>query len=494
MQKNALTANILWTLTPILVLILIMMANIIIFKDGATSGPNQLALLGASLLATLIGVFKLKTPYKQIEKGITKSIDAAMISCIILLVIGSVIGIWILSGVVPTLIYYGFKIINPAIFLPVACIACAIVSMATGSSWTTTGTIGLALLAIGKTFGIPDGMIAGAIISGAYFGDKMSPLSDTTNLAPAMAGSDLFEHIRHMLYTSGPSIVLAIIGFSILGVFYHGAESNLENIDVVASSITQNFTVGWYMLLVPAITLFMVSKKLPAIPSLCTAILLGVLATLLFQQEMLLRLTNNQLTLKSGYEVIMNVLVSGFKLESGNSVIDSLFSRGGMSSMLNTVWLIITAMIFGGVLDATGMLERLAQAVLTLVRGTGSLVGATIASCIVTNITASDQYIAIVLPGRMFRRAYQKWGLQPKNLSRALEDGATATSPLIPWNSCGAYESSVLGVSTLTYMPYCFFNILSPIIGTFVAAMNWSMTKVVEEAQENEHNQLADSY
>jgi NhaC family Na+:H+ antiporter len=462
---------------PVVVLLGLLIVNIVIYKDDATGGANQLALLISAGVATFIGIFIQKINYKELEEHVLNSIQMAMQANVILLVVGALIGLWILAGIVPAMIYYGLKLINPSIFLPVSCIVCAIVAVSTGSSWSTTGTVGIALIGIGKTLGIPEGMVAGAIISGAYFGDKMSPLSDTTNLAPAMAGTDLFTHIRHMMYTTVPAIIIAIIGFTILGFFHGQGEISTQNMQEVFTVIESNFNIGVHLFIAPAIVLFMVYKKVPALPALAIGCFVGAIFTFVFQSDLLTKLEGGELSIAASYQTIITTAYAGFKLDTGNALIDSLFNRGGMSGMLNTVWLILCAMIFGGALEGTGMLQKIASSILSMVRGAGSLVGATLASCIFTNLTACDQYLAIVVPGRMFKKAYDDFGLHPKNLSRALEDSGTVTSVLIPWNSGGAYNAGVLGVATLTYMPYCFFNFLSPVVSAFLAGMNLTIEK-----------------
>jgi len=478
MNKKNLSLGI--SLIPLLALVILMIINVIVFKDSATGGPNQLALIIAACLAVLIGKVKLGLKYEEMEKGMVESIMSAMNSCLILLIIGSVVSCWIIAGIVPTLIWIGFKIISPALFLPIACVSCAIISLSTGSSWTTTGTIGIALMAIGKAYGFSDGMIAGAIISGAYFGDKMSPLSDTTNLAPAMAGTDLFTHIRHMLYSTIPAITISLIGFSILNFTHSGNTPSLNQINEISSALEKNFTISIWLLLVPAGVFFLVYKKVAALPTLILSILFGLIAAIIFQQDLLSSMASNSGWMGM-YGVLIKSLGEGVSIKTGNDVINDLLSRGGMSSMLSTVWLILCAMIFGGALEVTGMLQKMADSILSIVRGTGSLIGATLASSIFTNATACDQYIAIVLPGRMFKSAYEKYGLHPKNLSRAVEDAGTVTSVLIPWNSGGAYNSGILGVPTLTYLPYCFFNLASPLVSAFLGAMNLTIEKKRQE-------------
>lgn len=483
--------SLLVALVPVAVLVFLLIVNVIMFKDDSSYGPNQIALLIAAGVSGIIGLFHLKMKYDDIEEGAIHSIGLAMQANMILLVVGTLIGTWILAGIVPSMIYYGLKIISPAVFLPLACIVCCIVSLGTGSSWSTTGTVGIALIGIGSTLGFSEGMVAGAVISGAYFGDKMSPLSDTTNLAPAMAGTDIFTHIKHMLYTTIPSITLALIGFSILSMTVSTSAATSSEISQVLGVIDSNFNVGVHLFLAPAIVLFMVAKKVPALPALAVGAILGAVFAIIFQQDLLSSLVGGELTAKAVYAKVMSVAFGGFEIETGNKMIDKLLSRGGMSGMLNTVWLILTAMIFGGVMERTGMLDRIANTILKMVSGAGSLVGATVGSCIFLNMSACDQYLAIVVPGRMFRSAYKKFGLHPKNLSRSLEDAGTVTSVLIPWNTGGAYNSSVLGVATVAYLPYCFFNLISPVMSVFMASFNLSIEKLKDDNNEYSDEDLA---
>lgn len=481
------------SLVPIATLIVLLVMNVVFFSDDATGGPNQLALLFAGMVTLGLGKFVLGLPFATMEKQVLKSMGLSLQACLILLVVGALIGTWILGGVVPTMLYYGLQIIHPSVFLPVACVACALVSLSTGSSWSTTGTLGIALMGIGHTLGIPEGMVAGAVISGAYFGDKMSPLSDTTNLAPAMAGTDLFSHIRHMVYTSGPAILLALVGFSVLSFFYGGSVSDESAIQTTLQKLADSFWISPLLFICPVLVVVMVAKKVPALPALVVGVLVGALCAVIFQQDVIARLAGGEFNIKNAYTQVVQVSHSGFTLDSGDKVLDKLLSRGGMSGMLSTVWLILMAMVFGGALEGTGMLQVLAESILRVVHGAGSLVGATLGSCILLNITASDQYLAIVVPGRMFRKAYEDFGLDPKNLSRALEDAGTVTSVLCPWNTGGAYNSTVLGVATLTYLPFCFFNLLSPLVSLFIASMGWTLVKLGEEkvAAESAEQQAA---
>ncbi len=463
------------SIIPLISLISLMIINVILFGDSSTGGPNQLALLVAAAVSTIIGISSLKINYEKIEEGMVKSITSSLAPCLILLMIGSLIGIWIISGIVPTIIYYGLGLITPSLFLPVACLSCCIISLATGSSWTTSGTVGIALMAIGQAFGFPPEMVAGAVISGSYFGDKMSPLSDTTNLAPAMAGTDLFTHIKNLLTTTLPSILIALIIFLFLGLGKSGELSAMTKISEIKSALDQTFNITPWLLIVPIIIILMVFKKFPALPTLVLGSVLAVATTFIFQQSFLSSLGEN-----SAYYYITDVLANGVTIKSPNATINELLSRGGMSSMLSTVWLIICAMVFGGALEVTGMLETLANALLKMVKGTGTLMGTVLASCFFANLTTGDQYISIVLPGRMFRESFKKYNLHPKCLSRALEDGGTVTSVLVPWNSGGAFHASVLGVSTLAYAPYCFFNYLNPIISAFLSGLNIGLERIEE--------------
>ena len=380
---------------------------------------------------------------------------------LILLVVGSVIGTWILAGIVPTMIYYGLSLLAPSIFYAAACVICAVVALATGSSWTTAGTVGLALIGTAAAYELHLGLAAGAIISGAYFGDKMSPLSDTTNLAPAVAGSELFTHIRHMVWTTAPSFALALVLFAAIGLATPAPEGS-GDLDAVLAALEGSFAIGPHLL----IPLVLVVRRMPAFPALLIGALVGGLFAVAFQEEAVLRYVGEPelarpVALVKG---VWHALYGGYVLESGNAALDELLSRGGMASMLQTVWLIMTAMMYGAVLEATGILQALARRILRTVRTAGGLIVATLATSFGVNVLASDQYISIVLPGRMFRAEYQRRRLDPKNLSRTLEDSGTITSVLIPWNTCGAFMAQTLGVSTLTYAPFAFFNLINPLV------------------------------
>ena len=448
---------------PIIFLIVALFINVRIYGDSALDGSNQIILILSGGVAALVAL-QIGFKWAEIQKGIVKTISSAMASIIILLLIGSLAGTWLLSGIVPAMIYYGLQILNPTIFLVAACIVCSIVSIATGSSWTTAATVGIALIGIGRALGIHDGMIAGAVLSGAYFGDKMSPLSDTTNLAPAMAGTDLFTHIRYMAYTTIPSISIALILFLILG-FFQGGGGDVGETEAILTAIKSKFHISGWLFIVPAVVVFLIVKKMPAIPAILIGALLGGVFALIFQPDVVKSVAGWEGTAAEVTFVgIMKSMYGDIAIITNNEVVDELLTSGGMYGMLNTVWLIISAMIFGGVMESAGLLKRIAEAVMSKVTSTGSLVASTAGTTIFFNATASDQYLAIVVPGRMYADVYKDKGLAPENLSRTLEDSGTVTSVLVPWNTCGAYHSGVLGVATGAYLPYAFFNYISPLM------------------------------
>ncbi|SEG07642.1 Na+/H+ antiporter NhaC [Algoriphagus boritolerans] len=454
--------SILDALIPIVFLIILLVVNIQIFGTDSLSGSNQMVLIFSSVVAGCIAVFRLKIHWEILQDGIVKSISSSMSAILILFLIGSLAGTWLLSGIVPAMIYYGLKILSPEIFLVAACVICSVVSVATGSSWTTVATVGVALLGIGKALGFEEGIIAGAIISGAYFGDKMSPLSDTTNLAPAMAGTDLFTHIRYMAKTTVPSITITLILFVIIGLNYETAGS-VADVKAISDTIAANFNISGWLFIVPLAVLGMIVKKVPAIPALLTGALLGGLFALIFQPETVAIIANDTGSYAYlGFKAVMMALYGEIGIVTDNAIVNELLVTGGMAGMLNTIWLIVCAMVFGGIMEESGMLRVLAEAIIKKVHSVGSLIASTAATCVFFNITTSDQYLAILVPGRMYADVYRKRGLKPENLSRTLEDSATVTSVLVPWNTCGATQASVLGVATLAYAPYCFFNIISP--------------------------------
>lgn len=476
---------------PVLVLIGLLGTSVYLFGDGSSSGPNQIALILAAMAGALLG-WRNGYNWKELQKGIVHGISLATGAILILLMVGSLIGSWILAGTVPTMIYYGLSVLDPSWFYAAALVICAVVALATGSSWTTAGTIGVALIGIATVQGLNLGLAAGAIISGAYFGDKMSPLSDTTNLAPAMAGTDLFTHIRHMVWTTTPSILISLLLFGGIGLWLGGA-TDAPEIAQIQAQIAGQFNVSWVMLLPAVVVIALVIRKVPAFPALLIGALTGCLFAVGFQREAVLRFVGETdlapaLALLKG---AWTSLFDGYTSTSGNAALDELLSRGGMSSMLNTVWLILSAMTFGAVMETTGMLQRIAAAILSSVRGTGSLIAATLGTAIGMNVIASDQYIAIVLPGRMFRAEFKRRGLHPKNLSRALEDAGTLTSPLVPWNTCGAFMAGTLGVPTLVYMPFAFFNLLNPLVSLIYGFTGFTIEKLDPDAIEEDDEIIA---
>jgi NhaC family Na+:H+ antiporter len=459
-------------LIPLIFLIVLLVLTIKIFGTDGLSGSNQIVLILSAAVAGSIAVFRLGYTWDALQEGVVKSISSAMSSILILFLIGALAGTWLLSGIVPAMIYYGLQVLSPALFLFAACFISAIVSTATGSSWTTVATVGVALLGIGKALGFEEGIIAGAIISGAYFGDKMSPLSDTTNLAPAMAGTDLFTHIRHMAKTTIPTMVITLVLFFVIGLNYQ-TDGNVEDVKTISSIIASNFTLTPWLFLVPGVVIFMIIKKVPALPALLVGALLGGVFALIFQPQIIARIVGEEGSFTYlGFKGVMMAMYGKISIVTDNALVNELLVTKGMAGMLNTIWLIVCAMVFGGIMEESGMLRVLAEAVIRKVHRVGSLIATTAATCVFFNITTSDQYLAILVPGRMFADVYKKRGLKPENLSRTLEDSATVTSVLVPWNTCGATQASVLGVATLVYAPYCFFNIISPIMTILYGYLN----------------------
>lgn len=489
-MKNKISLKL--SLAPCILLVALLIINVWTFGDEATSGPCQIALLISSILAGIIGHKKLGLSYREIERKAIHSIVLAMEAIIILLIVGATIALWIQAGIVPTIIYYGLKTLSPSSFLLIACLVCSLVSLAIGSSWSTMGTIGVALIGIGKALGYSEPLVAGAIISGAYLGDKMSPLSDTTNLAPAVSGVNLFSHVRNMLNTTIPAYTLTLVIFLSIGLFSTQKNIELAHISKIINGLEENFYIHWGFFVVPASVIYLAIRKTPPIPALTAGCIMGGILTFLFQNSELLTNTNFQnissignLLIKS-YEKTVHVAYYGYQLQSGIPVLDELLSTGGMVKMFSTVSLIITAMLFGGVMEATGMLGRIAEGILSVVKTSGGLMASTVITSIILNIFAAEQYLSIVITGRMFRTAYRQKNLNLLNLSRTLEDGGTVTSVLVPWNTCGAFASSVLGVPTLQYLPYCFFNLLTPIVSIIMSKINYNIIMEVEPQHEEQ--------
>lgn len=470
-------------LLPVATLVAMLSFSVYFFGEDSSYGPNQIALLIAAGVALTIG-FLHGQSWESQEKGVTSSITMAIPPTLILLAVGSLIGTWIMAGIVPTLIVYGLEFLNPTYFYFSACFLCALVSLVIGSSWTTAGTIGVALIGVSEAFGLSLPVTAGAIISGAYFGDKLSPLSDTTNLAPAVAGSELFQHIRHMLWTTVPSILIALVLFLLLG-FQQGSNVEFDKIESFIAIMNQEFNIHWTMLLPVVLLFFMIIKKFPAFPAIFISALVGGAFAIFFQAPAIAKyIGSEQTSLSVLIQGVWQALHGGFSADTGVEAVDSLLSRGGMSSMLNTVWLILSAMVFGGAMEVTGLLQRLTHSLLRFATTSRSLMLSTIATCIGTNIITSDQFISIVLPGRMYQMQFKAHGIDNKNLSRILEDSGTVTSVLVPWNTCGAYMSQTLGVATMAYLPFCFFNYISPVISGIYAITGFTITKTDEAKTE----------
>ena len=449
-------------LFPVLFLIVALSVNVVgVYGDDALSGPNQVILLLSGLLAMIVGR-QMGVEWDTLFQAVGKSIANSATAMVILLLIGGLAASWLLGGVVPAMIHYGLELLDPTFFLPASLIICAAVSLATGSSWSTTATMGIALIGIGKAMGISEAMTAGAVISGAYFGDKLSPLSDTTNLAPAMAGTDLFTHIRYMAWTTVPSISIALIAFVFIGL---GSAENAEVQQAVyiQEVLEMHFHMTPWLFAAPAVVVLLIALRVPAIPSIFSGIAAGLICALLFQSELLsiLRSTDDAEGL---YRLLMDTVAQGLSVSTESEMVNELLNTSGMKGMLGTIWLILSAMVFGGAMEGAGLLRVISERLLRLARTDFSLIGTTSATSIGLNLTASDQYLAIVVPGRMYAQAYEERGLAPENLSRTLEDAGTVTSVLVPWNTCGAYQSSVLGVATGAYLPYAIFNWLSPLM------------------------------
>jgi len=468
-------------LLPIILLMGLLFYNVqYIYGDDATSGANQFALLLVGFFAALIG-FRRGVSFNVMMETIYRNIKTTSGAILILLFVGALAGTWLISGIVPTMIYYGMKILNPTFFLAATVVISALISLATGSSWGTTATIGIALMGIGRGMGINEAMIAGAIISGAYFGDKISPMSDTTNLAAAMAEIDLFKHIRYMLNTTAPSIIITIVIFTVMGFFIerHGKMQGLD----ILNGINNTFTITPLLLLVPAVVIFLIIKKVEPVFALLIGTVLGGIAAAIFQPEILKSIAGlgveDNITFNQGYKSVMDAIIGKVSIQTDNVTLDALFKSKGMIGMLNTIFLILSAMVFGGVLEAIGALESISNALLRLARGDFGVFFATTFTCILFNGTVSDQYLAIVVPGKMYKKAFDERGLAPENLSRTLEDSGTVTSVLFPWNTGGAYNAGVLGVATMAYLPFAFFNIISPLMTLAFAAFKIRIKRLV---------------
>jgi NhaC family Na+:H+ antiporter len=477
--KDAKNLTIWEAVVPVVALVIMLFYNVFYaFGDDALSGSNQFILLLGAAVAAIIGYFK-KVKYKYMLEMIAENVKSTTGALLILLLVGALAGTWLISGIIPSMIYYGLQILNPTFFLVASVIICSVISISTGSSWTTSATVGIALIGIGNTLGISAGMTAGAVLSGAYFGDKMSPLSDTTNLAPAMAGGELFDHIKYMAYTTVPTITITLIIFLIIGL---NIETNgTPDISDKLEAINDAFNISPWLFIVPLTVIILIIKKTPPLLALLLGTIFGALAAIITQPQIVMSISDAKiLNFESAYKGVMRAITVDIAVETSSIELNDLFTSGGMNGMLGTIWLIICAMVFGGVMEAIGALSRISKALLSLATTTFGLFTSTVTSCLALNVTASDQYLAIVVPGKMFKRAYEDRKLAPENLSRTLEDSGTVTSVLIPWNTCGAYQSGVLGVSVADYFLFAFFNWISPFMTLLFAAFSIKIKKLVK--------------
>ena len=465
------------SLIPFLVLIVLITCCVAVFGNATLDGASQVSLLAASAVSVLIGHFSKRLTWENLEKEISNKVASCTPAIIILLLIGAIGGTWMISGIVPTMIYYGMQIIQPEVFLVSSSMLCALVSLMIGSSWTTVATIGLALMGIGKAHGFDDGWIAGSIITGAYFGDKLSPLSDTTVLASSVAGTPLFTHIRYMLFTTVPTFCISLCIFLVAGFAMN--VSGQGNVTEFMEGLQNTFFISPWLMVVPVLTGIMIARRWPSMVVLFLAILLAAVVGLLFQPQLVSSISGETGTsgISGLYKGMMQVCYGSTNIETGIPMLNELVHTSGMSGMMPTIWLIICAQTFGGALTATGQLHDIMYFVLRMVKGTASLVASTVGTALFCNIALADQYLSIMLSSQMFKDTYQEKGYEPRLLSRSCEDGATVTSVLIPWNTCGLTQSTVLGVATLTYLPYCFFNYLSPLMSIFIASICWKIKR-----------------
>ena len=468
--------SLLLSLSPVILLISLIAVAVPIFGDDITAGPAQIALLSAAILGALISIFFLKISWEKLEKCMMEHLSNTGPAIFILLMIGALTGSWMISGIVPAMIYYGLKIISPGIFLFTIFILASIASMVTGSSWTTVGTVGLAMFAAGKILGIPAPWLAGAIISGAYFGDKMSPLSDTTNLASSVAGVDLYTHIKYMTITVVPAYILAAIIYITAGFFL--VKGGNVDISQQCIDLKNTFNISPLLLVVPCITGYMIFKKISPFICLFLSAVMGIIVAVLFQPQIISQISLDEMSHTVGYiYASFKIIASDCTIVTGNDMLDVLCKTRGMAGMIDTVWLILCVVSFGGIMEGSGMIGRITEAMLSRIKSTFGLIGSTIVSCIFCNIALSDQYMAVLLPGKMFAKAYKDKGYAPEVLSRTLEDSGALTSVLVPWNTCGVVQARVLGISTLSYLPYCFFNLLSPIVSLTIAAIGYKIRR-----------------
>ena len=461
---------------PIVFLVVLLFFTIRTFGSDALSGGSQIALLASTAICSIIAMAYSNIRWKSIETAIISNITGVATALIILLIIGALSGSWMVSGVVPTLIYYGMQILHPDFFLASTCIICAIISVMTGSSWTTIATIGIALLGIGQAQGFSEGWIAGAIISGAYFGDKISPLSDTTVLASSVTETPLFKHIRYMMITTVPSMLIALVIFTIAGLTQETADS--EQIAVYSEALKSTFHITPWLLIVPVVTAILISRKVSSIMTLFLSSALAGVFAIIFQPGLLQEVSGLPVCdIHSTFKGMVMTYYGSTQLETGNAAVNELVATRGMAGMMNTIWLILCAMCFGGAMQASKMLESITSVFIHAVKKRAGLVSSTVLSGLFLNLCTADQYISIILTGNMFKDIYRKQGYESRLLSRATEDAVTVTSALIPWNTCGMTQATILGVATVTYLPYCFFNLLSPLMSIIIAILGYKIKK-----------------
>lgn len=472
------------SLLPIALLAGMLFATISTFESDALSGGSQISLLVTTACCVLIGMAFYRIPWKDFELAITNNIAGVSTALLILLIIGALSGIWMVSGVVPTLIYYGMQIIHPDFFLASTCLICALVSVMTGSSWTTIATIGIALMGIGKAQGFHEGWIAGAIISGAYFGDKVSPLSDTTILASSVTDTPLFTHIRYMMITTVPSLLIAVILFTVMGLTHDGG-STAQEMNAFAATLEGKFNITPWLLLVPVVTGILIARKVPSVVTLAISTVLACVAALIFQPDLLREVAGEGGGLFKG---TMMTCYGSTSLQTGNPILTELVATRGMAGMMNTVWLILCAMCFGGAMTAGGMLGSITSVCVRFIKNRVSTVASTVFSGLFLNIATADQYISIILLGNMFGDIYKRQGYESRLLSRTTEDAVTVTSVLIPWNTCGLTQATILSVPTLTYLPFCFFNLISPLMSILVAATGYKIVKTIPAIGQSSNN------
>lgn len=465
---------------PVIVLVGLLFFTIRIFGNSTLDGASQIILLVATAVCALIAMTYCRISWKAIETAIVENIKSVTVALLILLLIGALSSSWMVSGIIPTMIYYGVQIIHPDVFLVSTCLICILVSVMTGSSWTTIATIGIALYGIGKVQGFSDGWIAGAIISGAYFGDKISPLSDTTVLASSVTETPLFKHIQYMMITTVPSILITLLIFLIAGFNHH--PTSTDSVFGFTQLLENTYHISFWPLLVPLIMGVLIARRVPPLITLFASAMMAGVAAMIFQPEMLYQISGletNDAT--ATFKGLLQTFFASTNTDTGDATLNELVKTRGMSGMLNTIWLIICAMCFGGAMTASNMLASITSVFLRFMKRTAGLVGSTVFTGIFLNICTADQYLSVILTGNMFKDIYKHKGYESRLLSRTLEDGVTVTSPLVPWNTCGMTQATVLGVSTFTYLPYSFFNLISPLMSILVALIGYKIKKIKDE-------------